>query len=468
LRYRPARVNLPHIVTLIGVNPKIAMGGRGRSKYDPAGYYFRMQIEPALISRLRSSLNEDAAIRLLRRFIGTPSVTGAESRFAQLLADELRSLGADRVTLVDFAPGRPNVRGQQTGAGPCLLIIGHSDTVHVRGWAEHWAGTERENPFSATIVDGAVWGRGAGDLKAGIATTLAAARLLVAAGLTAPADLLFGFVGDEESGEQGTGVSAGIKSLIEEIETGKLPKPDFAVYVEPTQLNIYAAQMGFVLCEISVIGRSAYFGVPELGLDALAAAHAVLSAVWAHSAVLESRTPHALVGRSFVLATGLESGGYIAVPGESRITLILKLLPGENLDDAVQGLEAAVRNAPVADGIVVSFAYPAGRDHRFGGTPTEISPDLGPVRLLERAVQAVRADRGLIEGAPYWSEAPFLINRLGVPAVYWAPGDIRNCHTLEERVLVKDYLDGIVAFAAFIAAFDRSEAINVAATSSQI
>ena len=101
-----------------------------------------------------------------------------------------------------------------------------------------------------------------------------------------------------------------------------------------------------------------------------------------------------------------------------------------------------------------------------GRRPTEVSPDLSPVRLLGRAVQAVRADRGLIEGAPYWSEAPFLINRLGVPAVYWAPSDIRNCHTLEERVLVKDYLDGIVAFAAFMAAFD-GEASNVAPTSSQ-
>ncbi len=123
-----------------------------------------MQIDPTLVSRLRSSLNEDEAIGLLRRFIGTPSVTGAEATFAQVLADELRSLGADQVTLVDFAPGRPNVRGllrgQQTGASPCLLIIGHTDTVHVRGWSEHWAGTERENPFSATIVDGAVWGRG--------------------------------------------------------------------------------------------------------------------------------------------------------------------------------------------------------------------------------------------------------------------------------------------------------------------
>lgn len=425
-----------------------------------------MQIDPTLVSRLRSFLNEQAAIGLLRRFIGTPSVTGTEAAFAQLLADELRSLGADQVALVNFAPGRPNVRGllhgQQMRNGPCLLITGHTDTVHVRGWCEHWAGTERENPFSAALVDGAIWGRGAGDLKTGIATTIAAAKLLAAAGLRPPADILFGFVGDEESGEPGTGISAGIKSLIDEIEAGKLPKPDFAVYVEPTRLNIYTAQMGFVICEISVIGHSAYFGVPELGLDALKAAHAVLSAVWAHSAVMESRAPHELVGRPFVLATGLESGGYIAVPGKSRINLILKVLPGESLDDAVQGLEAAVRNAPVADGIDVSFTYPAARDHRFGGTSAEVASDLGAVRLLGQAVHAVRADRGLIEGAPYWSETPFLINRLGVPAVYWAPGDIRNCHTLEERVLVKDYLDGIVAFAAFMAAFSEREPVTSA------
>jgi acetylornithine deacetylase len=424
-----------------------------------------MQIDRTLVSRLRSSLNEDAAIDLLRRFIGTPSVTGSEAAFAQLLANELTSLGADQVSLEEFAPGRPNVRGllpgQQTSNRPCLLIIGHTDTVHVRGWSEHWAGTERENPFSAAIVDGAIWGRGAGDLKTGIATTMAAARLLAAVGIRPPADILFGFVGDEESGEPGTGVSAGIKSLIEEIEAGKVPKPNFAVYVEPTRLNIYAAQMGFVICEISVIGRSAYFGVPELGLDALKAAHAVLSAVWGHSVTLESRLPHSLVGRPFVLATGLESGGYIAVPGKSRIDLILKLLPGESLDDAVQDFEAAVRKASVGDGIAVSFAYPAGRDHRFGGTPAEVSPDLDAVRLLGQAVRAVRADRGLIEGAPYWSEAPFLIHRLGVPTIYWAPGDISNCHTLEERVLVKDYLDGIVAFAAFIAAFDGSEPIKL-------
>src|SRR5438105_4030685 len=83
-------------------------------------------------------------------------------------------------------------------------------------------------------------------------------------------------LGDEESGEPGSGVSAGIKRLVEDIETGLVPRPDFAVYVEPTQLDVFTAQMGFLICDITVTGRSAYFGMPEAGVDALKAAHAIL------------------------------------------------------------------------------------------------------------------------------------------------------------------------------------------------
>jgi acetylornithine deacetylase len=418
-----------------------------------------MSIDAALIDHLKASLDRDAAIGLLSRSVGTPSVTGTEAPFAQLLAGELNALGAADVTLTEFAPGRPNVRGYLPGAGggPKLLLTGHTDTVHVRGWAERWAGTERESPYAAAIVDGEMWGRGTGDLKAGICTAIMAARLLTTAGIKAPADLIFAFIGDEESGEPGSGVSAGFKNLVEEIEAGAVPTPDFAVYVEPTQLNVYTAQMGFLICDITVTGQSAYFGVPELGVDALKASHAILTALFNHSVELESRAPHELVDRPFVLVTTLEGGGYIAVPGECYISLILKLIPGEGLDRAAADLEAAVRAAPVDPAITIAFSYPAGRDHAIGGTPSEISPELPAVRLLTQAVKAVRPDRGGIQGAPYWSEAPFLINRLGVPAVYCAPGDIRVCHTLEERISVQEYLDGIIAFAAFLASFGGSE-----------
>ncbi len=408
---------------------------------------------PALVARLRRALDRDAAVALLARAVGTPSVTGNEKAFAELLARELAAIGAGDVRLKDFAPGRPNVSARLpgTGGGPLLLLTGHTDTVHVRGWAERWAGTSRADPFGAVIEDGAMWGRGTGDLKAGICTAIASAALLRAAGLPQVADILFAFIGDEESGEPGSGVSAGIKALTADIEAGALPRPDFAIYVEPTELEIYAAQMGFVIADLTVTGRSAYFGVPEAGIDALKAAHAILAALFAHSAELEARPPHPLVGSPFLLVTTLTGGGYIAVPGECRISLIMKLLPGEDLGAGVAAMEAAVRAAPIDPRIGIAFDYPAGRDHRFGGTPTETAPALAPVQQLVAAVKAVRPDRGEIRGAPYWSEAPFLATRLGIPTVYCAPGDIRNCHTTEEHVEIEEYLDGIIAFAAFLA-----------------
>ena len=78
---------------------------------------------------------------------------------------------------------------------PSWQFIGHTDTVHVDGWREHWAGTEREDPFGAPVIDGQIWGRGSGDLKAGICTSLAALSLLDKAGIRLKGDLAFAYVG---------------------------------------------------------------------------------------------------------------------------------------------------------------------------------------------------------------------------------------------------------------------------------
>ncbi len=162
------------------------------------------------------------------------------------------------------------------GGGQNLIFVGHTDTVHVNGWGEHWAGDQREDPFSGAIVDGEMWGRGTGDLKAGICTSLAALDLIDKAGITLKGDVSYAFIGDEESGEEGTGISAGIDHLTQSEAFLKAHKPDFAVYVEPTQLQVFPAQMGFFIADISIKGKTAYFGVPEQGIDALKGAHKVM------------------------------------------------------------------------------------------------------------------------------------------------------------------------------------------------
>ena len=409
----------------------------------------------AFSNRLAAALDRDAALKLFRGAIGRQSITGNEANFVAYLEAEMRRRNIGGIETADFLPGRANIWGERKGAGggPRLLFTGHTDTVHVDGWREHWRGTEREDPFAAPVIDGAVWGRGAGDLKAGISASLAALSLLDRAGIKLKGDVAYAFVGDEESGQPGTGVSAGIADYVGRVAAGTIAKPDFTIYVEPTRLAVYPAQMGFFIADVTITGKSAYFGVPELGKDALKAAHAVMAALWQHSEAIAARGEHDLVGRAFLLITGVTGGGFIAVPEHCTLSLIHKLLPGASLDAAAAELETVIRGAIADPEISVGIAYPAGRDHRVGGSGTEIDRNRPEVRLLSDVVASTMPGRGSIEGAPFWSEAPFFINALDCPAVYCAPGDIRNCHTFEEHVDLEEYYAGIVAFARFIARY---------------
>lgn len=414
-----------------------------------------MAVANDLTARLRAALDRDEALALFRGAVQRESITGNEANVVGYLQEKMHDLGLTGLKTAEFLPGRPNIWAERKGAGQGrrLLFIGHTDTVHVDGWREHWAGTEREDPFGAQVIDGAVWGRGSGDLKAGISASLAALSLLDRAGIRLAGDVAFAFVGDEESGQPGTGVSAGVKHFVSRIEAGEVKRPDFTVYVEPTRLSVYPAQIGFFITDITITGKSAYFGVPELGKDALRASHAVMTALWKHSDEIAARAEHKLVGRSFLLITGLTGGGYIAVPERCSLSLIRKLLPGETLDVAAADIEKAVRGAIADPEIQVEFSYPAGRDHALGGTAAEIDETAQEVRMLSAEMAAAMAGRGVVEGAPFWSEQPFFVNRLGIPAVYCAPGDIRNCHTYEEHVDVEEYLAGVVGFAAFMARY---------------
>lgn len=404
---------------------------------------------------VQKHINKDEALALLQAAVGIPSVTGTEIAFAQFVAQQMQALGAAQVHVDECLPGRANARGVLLGtegdrkpeAAPHnLMVLGHLDTVHVRGWAEHWAGTERESPFAAPIIDGCVWGRGTADLKGGICAALAAAKTLRRAGIRLKGDVVFVFPCDEESGEVGSGVSAGIKDALPHIAPAGTPRADFAIYVEPTQNQVYVAQMGFFIAEITLLGKSAYFGVPEQGVDALRAAHQALSGLWAHSDALGKAPVHPLLGNAFLLVTELKGGGYIAVPEKCEISLIRKLLPGDDLDQARLDLEAAVRTAIQDPRIEVQFNYPAGRDHAIGGTPVETDTGHRGVHVLSTAAASAMQGKGLLEGAPYWSEAPFT-TKLGIPTVYFAPGDIATAHTMQERVPVDEYLAAIETFA---------------------
>lgn len=412
-----------------------------------------------LKERICLEIDDGEILDLFQRAIRTPSVTGQEAVFGQLLNWEMRDIGLDQVEMFDFAPGRPNVWGMLSGsgAGRRLMFAGHTDTVDVAGWGDRWRGMTREDPFSAVVEDGEVWGRGSADVKAGIVGSLYALRVIKRAGVKLQGDVLVAFVGDEESGIPGSGRSAGMKAIVRKIASGEIPRPDFVVYTEPTTLDIYPAQMGFLIADVLVTGTSAYFGLPWHGIDALKGAHKLLTRLFAYSDEIWARAHHPLLGRAFNLVTAIQGGGYIAVPDTCTLSMIRKILPGETVEDARDELEGRIRLAAMNEGLRVEIAYPAGRDSAFGGRPAEVSADLDPVRCLEGAIREVTGKRDLIAGAPFWSEISFFVHELGVPAVYCGAGDILNCHTFNERVGVRELVDSVKAFALTIADYCGAE-----------
>lgn len=403
-------------------------------------------------SRVASAVDSEALVELVREAVRIPSVTPHERDFALWAFDRIEESQAfDECELVECEPNRPNVHGTAGGgSGRSLLLAGHLDTVATEDWTEHWRGTDREDPFAAPIIDGVIWGRGVADQKAGICAIIEAIRAFDRAGLRPAGKVSTLFVCDEESGQPGSGVSAGMRAAVAG-RSGKRPEADFAVYTEPTTSAIYTAQMGFLIADIAYNGVSAYFGRPELGVDALKAGHSLLARLWRHSEELASSVAaHDLLGEAFLLVTSVTSGGNIAVPGRFELSLIRKVLPGENLDTAGEQIAAIAQEVAGEHSVDCTVEFSAPRDHRFGGTPDELDLDHPGVVALARSIEQVTQKNARVEGAPYWSEKPFL-RELGIPSVYFAPGDISHCHTPFERLAIDELVAATRALAHFIA-----------------
>jgi acetylornithine deacetylase len=396
-----------------------------------------------------AQVDEAQIIELLQKAVQTPSITTDEKQMGELVRRELQDIGMDRVEMFDFKPNRPDVWGllRGTGGGPALMFAGHYDTVPVTGWQERWQGTAKESPWSGVMEGGEIWGRGSGDMKAGVVGILSALRVIKKANIRLKGDIVGVFVGDEETGIPGTGFSDGFKAVAKKIKAGEIPSAGFAIYTEPTTLDVYLAQIGFIIADITVKGKSAYYGKPWLGVDAVRGAHRLLSALFEYSDRIWKNEDHPLLGRPFNLVTAIQGGGYIAVPETCKVSIIRKILPSETVPGVQAELEDILRTLAIHEGIQTEIAYTAPRDAKYGGLACEIPADLESVRCLANAIQEVTGKADVLQGSPYWSETSILVNELGIPAVYCAAGDITNCHTLNERVKATELIDSVKAFA---------------------
>jgi acetylornithine deacetylase len=269
-----------------------------------------------LIPPLRTRSDPSELAELLGQLVAIDSVNpslvpgaAGEAAIAEFVADWLERAGLE-VSVGDAAPGRPNVVGtaRGTGGGRTLLLNAHTDTVGVEGM---------ERPHEPRVETGCLFGRGAYDMKAG----LAASMLAVASVRELAGDVVLAAVVDEEAAASGT------KALI----ASEL-RVDAAIVTEPTGLDVAIAHKGFAGFQIETAGRAAHGSRPERGIDAIARMGPILVELSALADRLRAEEGHPLLGPSSLHASLIEGGQeYSSYPERCLLTGEWRTLPGHRL-----------------------------------------------------------------------------------------------------------------------------------------
>lgn len=352
-------------------------------------------------------------MRLLRELVATASVNpslvpgaAGEAAIADLVAHHLRRLGVE-VHVAEAAPGRPNVVGVLEGRapGPTLMFCGHLDTVGVADMAA---------PFDPVERDGRLYGRGAQDMKGGLAAMIGAAGRLATEGWPA-GRLLVAAVVDEEY------ASVGADALV------AAWRADGAVVTEPTDLAVGVAHKGFVWIEVETRGRAAHGSRPREGRDAIVRMGRVLARLGALDRMLQKRPPHPLLGTASLHASLITGGRELSsYPDRCVLQMERRTLPAETPATALGEVEAILGDL-------------AAEDDDFAGTARLIfarpAYELGADHVLAQQLQRALARRGrppCVTGLSFWTDAAVL-GAAGIPTVVFGPGGA-GLHSVEEYV----------------------------------
>ena len=326
--------------------------------------------------------------------------------------------------LQDASPGRPNLvaRIGTPRAGRSLMFNGHLDVVGVEGMVHA--------PFAAEERDGRLYGRGAADMKGGIAAMCAAAWRAAQAGTRG--EIIVAAVADEEYESLGTRalLARGIRA-------------DGAIVAEPTGLAIMPAHRGFQWIEVVITGRAAHGSRWDLGVDAIRHAGLLLAELDRVDADVLPLVTHPLLGRASLHASLIEGGiGMSTYPDRCVLTLERRSIPGETTDDVMAEVERACAT--------VQSRRPQFRSEIrliLSQQPSDVRVDAPLVRELAHALEG-QGESVRIEGMPAWTDAA-LLNEAGIPAICFGPGDIGLAHAAEEFIVLDEVERAADALASF-------------------
>ncbi len=316
---------------------------------------------------------------------------------------------------------RANVIAQVTSTGrrPALMFVCHLDVVS--------AGQEPWDypPFEAHEANGKIYGRGAVDMKGGIAAAAVAICETVASGVELQGDVILAATAGEETD------SAGITRFVQQADN--LPRACGIVIPEPTDLAVVTAHRGLLWLEITTSGKAAHSSMPQRGVNAIMMMKRVLDELEHHKVVFE---PHPLLGQCSLSVNTIQGGEAMnIVPDSCTISVDIRTLPGQNLDaircDLERLLARLKAQTPYFEARIAT--------HRAVGA-LETDPQCDFVQTFCQAVEV-----NLTNAVGFTTDAPHLTG-LGAPIVIYGPGKPNLCHQVNEHIALADMEEAVACF----------------------
>jgi succinyl-diaminopimelate desuccinylase len=368
-------------------------------------------------------VSRDEIVALASRLISIPSASGEERA---VMEEVIRwcSVVDLPFAVVDSDPDRPNVviTLGDPAAGPTIVMNGHLDTVPVSDLPA-W----KTGPFDPTVSEDGkkLSGRGASDMKSSVAVMLHVMELLKDAPLR-------GCVQTHVVSDEETSGNFGTMFLIEEIAAGRLPRPDYCLIGEKSDLKVRNAERGMLAVDVTCLGRAAHTAAARVtGVNAIAkAAKAILA--------LEKDIDrfHPAVGKPVISVNTIEAGvAHNVVPGECTFSIDRRLIPGETRESAVAEIVATLDDIANRD---PAFRYELDVDPLKSHIPANITDNSSPI------VQALRASITKVTGQEpeyfvAWAGATDgrFYRQAGIDTVGYGPGG-ENAHGANEAVQIDD------------------------------
>jgi acetylornithine deacetylase len=429
------------------------------------------KISQEIVDRLRWEVTdlEPATIAFLQELVRIPTENpklagieaGAEADCQDVIEARLKGLGltTDRW---DVYPGRPDVVGALKGTGGdggrSLILNGHIDVVpggDPAGWTH--------DPFGAEIADGKVWGRGAVDMKGGVAAMIAAVEAIQRAGVRLKGDVLVESVVDEETGGPGT---------IQTVEHGY--RADGAIVVEPTGLQILPVEGGLEWLRVVVRGRAGHSafryrtvhaGGQGTAVNAIEKTAKLLAAVqelerhWGNTkrhpllpAGITTINPGVMIGGTGGGHDGMPNvlTAVSTFPDYCSLELSLKYLPNEKTADVRAEFEEYISRVAAADPWLRE--HPPEIEWGIRGVsfpPAETPPDHPLLGAVAWAVETVTGDPAVQTGMTAVTDLAWLAGA-GISGVIFGPGSVGQAHSDDEYISISELTKGVLALALAI------------------